>query len=54
MKLFDKVELKENGAIFTILGLEGSLGKITKVKVSNKWYSFDDFNKIFTEIGETK
>lgn len=54
MNLFDKVQIREDGPIFTILGLEGCHGKIKKVKIDHQWYSIQDFDKIFKHLGNPK
>ena len=42
LNIGNKVRMKEDGPFFKITDL--------KIKVSNKWYTFEEFNKIFKEV----
>ena len=52
MKLFDRVQLREDGPIFRVVGLEGACGQITRIKITHQWYDELEFNMMFKWLGE--
>jgi len=51
MRIFDKVQLKEDGAVFFITGIEGTKRDgIQNIRVDNTWYNLVMFEKMYNII----